>query len=427
MTIDIISEYFRNAFAVLNGFWLFSNIYNTYPFTKRLTKEEKYFESKEELPISLLLPAYKEEKVIIKTIDNIEKTNYSKLEIILITEKDDFKTDRMSEYSSKKYKNIKHVSLENGGKKGKPIALNAGLSVASGGIVGVIDAEDKIERNSLKKVSYEFLKNTYDCIQGILKLKESNGSWLDKQFAAEYEYWYGEYMKRINKSKYIMPFGGTTNFFKKDMLEKLQGWEEGNLTEDYELALRINTGKEKGKYKVGYVNIITYEETPKNLEAWMRQRTRWSQGKINSTVKYLKKKDIKTKDRLKIVATGINSFIGTINIAGAAISSYMYFSGIGMGYTAYVAYLNLSFIGFYSYMQGKSYNKILKEEPQKNRFIKSLFIGITTPAYWILQWTAELRALYREIRKVNNWEKTMHYGTAYLKDKINDEEENAQR
>jgi len=425
MSIEIISEYIKDGFAFFNGFWLLGNVYSFYPFIKHSKNEKKEEKHDDEPKISVLVPAYKEENVIIENVNRIEKTDYSKLELILITEKDDFKTDRISEYLSKKYNNIKHVSLEGNKNRGKPRALNAGLKHADGEIVGVLDSEDYIDRDLFKKVAYEFSRYDYDAIQGRLHLKESHNRWLDHQFAAEYKYWYDSYMNKLNKAGYILPFGGTTNFFKKSTLAELNGWEDGNLTEDYELAIRMYKPKSGKKYKIGYIDTVTTEETPKNIKSWIKQRTRWSQGKLDTTLEYIKKKDLDTKSKLKILATGINSFIGTVNLIGVGISAYMYASGTNMGYFAGLAYTNLCFVGAYCYLQGKAYYEILKEKGDKHRYLKSAFIGATTPIYWALQWAANTIALGREIKGKKNWEKTMHLGTAFKTD--NEQQSKIQR
>ncbi len=421
MSIEALSEYIRDSFAFFNGFWLFSNVYNLYPFIKRSKEEEEEGKLENEPKISVLIPAYKEESVIIDNVKRIKKADYSNLELILITEKDDFKTDRMSEYLSRKYKNVKHVSLEGNEKRGKPRALNAGLKHAEGELIGVLDSEDYIDRELFKKVAYKFSRYNYDAVQGKLHLKESHNRWLDHQFAAEYRYWYDHYMKKVSKSGYILPFGGTTNFFKKSVLDELNGWEDGNLTEDYELAIRMYSKQKSGrKYRIGYIDVVTTEETPKDIKSWMKQRTRWSQGKLDTSLEYLKKKDLSIENKTKILATGLSSFIGTINLAGLGVSAYMYASGTSMSYFADLAYINLSFIGAYCYLQGKAYYETLKERGDKHRYLKSAFIGITTPVYWVLQWAANTIALGREIKRKKNWEKTMHLGTAF---KTDDEEE----
>ncbi|MCL4376298.1 glycosyltransferase [Candidatus Parvarchaeota archaeon] len=426
MSIEILSEYIKDSFAIFNGFWLFGNVYSLYPFIKRSKNEEEEEKNINEPKISVLVPAYREEDVIIDNVNRIEKADYSKLELILITEKDDFKTDRMSEYLSKKYKNVKHVSIEGNKNRGKPRALNAGLRHADGEIVGVLDSEDYIDKELFKKVAYEFSRYGYDAVQGKLRLKESHNKWLDHQFAAEYRYWYGNYMDKLNNSSYILPFGGTTNFFKKSTIDELNGWENGNLTEDYELAIRMYGKQKMGKkYKVGYIDTVTTEETPKDIKSWIKQRTRWSQGKLDTTLEYIKKKDLDKRSKLKILATGLSSVIGTVNLVGVGISAYMYASGTNMGYFAGLAYTNLCFVGAYCYLQGRAYYEILKEKDEKHKYLKSAFIGATTPIYWALQWAANTIALGREIKGKKNWEKTMHLGTAFKTD--NEQESEIQR
>lgn len=423
MLIDLLAECLEDGFFFFNVFWAAGNAYNILPFLKKRRERSENgdypMKTSEKPKISILLPAYKEEKVIVKNVNRIEKSGYSNLELLLITEDGDFKTGRMAEYLSRKYGNIKHVTVADDAKpKGKPRALNKGLAHANGEIVGVIDAEDAIDPGLFDKVAYDFRKYGYDAVQGGLRLKKTNDSWMDRQFAAEYMHWYDGYIRRISGTKYILPFGGSTNFFRKDVLDELGGWENGNLTEDYEIAMRMHSKCSKKRdcgrrYKVGLIDAVTLEETPKDLKGWMKQRTRWSQGKMHTSISYLKRSDLTFKERLRILATGISSFIGTVNLAGISLSAFMYAEGIGMGEAAGLAYLNLASVGAYCYMQGKAYYKTAKEEDGKHPYLDSVLIGISTPAYWALQWVAELRALLREIRKKKEWEKTAHMGTAY--------------
>ncbi len=419
MIIDLLSTYIDSIFTGINAIWMGSNIYNFYPLLKvRKLEKPEPVEVKEKPKISVLLPAYKEEKVLLNTVKRIESNSYSNLELILMTEKDDSKTDRMAEYLHRKYGNVVHVPVEDNGKtRGKPRALNQGLSKATGGIIGVLDAEDYISDDLFNVAAWYIKEKGYDAVQGELKLKPQKGSWLDKQFQAEYEFFFGEYLPRLSRLDFILPFGGTTNFFKKEILNELGGWEEENLTEDYELAMRANmyssrTGK---KYRIGMMDIVTMEQTTPNLKSWIRQRTRWQQGKIQTTVEYSKQK-YSLKDKTKMYMSGFGAFFGPINFTGIGMTAVYYLDHLSVPEIIKpIVYFNLLSATFYCYLQGRSYEKIARKENRNHPYLDGFFIGITTPAYWVLQWAASTRAVFREIKNKKNWEKTEHTPIDYSK------------
>ncbi|MEM0143475.1 MAG: glycosyltransferase family 2 protein, partial [Candidatus Parvarchaeum sp.] len=170
MLFEFLPDYMTAVFTAINAIWTGSNIYNFYPLLKiRKLEKLEYTESKEKPRVSVLLPAYKEEKVLLNTVKKIENNKYSNLELILMTEKDDFKTDRMAEYLHRKYENVVHVPVKDNGKaRGKPRALNQGLSKATGEIVGVLDAEDYISDDLFDKAASAIKGKGYDAVQGQL-------------------------------------------------------------------------------------------------------------------------------------------------------------------------------------------------------------------------------------------------------------------
>ncbi len=335
-----------------------------------------------------------------------------------MTEKDDFKTDRMAEYLHRKYKNVIHVPVEdNGTARGKPRALNQGLSKATGEIIGVLDAEDYVSDDLFDTVASSIKGEGYDAVQGQLKLKSEKESWLDKQFRAEYDFFFSEYLPRLSKLDYILPFGGTTNFFRKELVDELGGWKEGNLTEDYELAVRasMNSANTSKKYKIGMIDVVTTEQTTPNLKSWMKQRTRWQQGKLQTTVEYSKRK-YDPKSKAKMYMAGLGAFFGPINFTGIGMSALFYLDHLPVPQVIKpLAYFNLSSAAFYCYIQGRSYEKIAKKENRSHPYLKGFLIGVTTPVYWVLQWAASTRAVFRELKNMKNWEKTEHTPIDYSK------------
>ena len=71
-----------------------------------------------------------------------------------------------------------------------------------------------------------------------------------------------------------IPLGGTSNHFRTDVLRELHAWDPFNVTEDADLGIRM---AQKG-YRVGVVDSTTFEEASCRAGQWIRQRSRWIKG-----------------------------------------------------------------------------------------------------------------------------------------------------
>ncbi|HIQ49776.1 MAG TPA: hypothetical protein EYH56_01130, partial [Nanoarchaeota archaeon] len=195
-------------------------------------------------------------------------------------------------------------------------------------------------------------------------------------------------------------------------------WDAYNLTEDFDLGMRMY--KKDFQYKIAIIDSITKEESPTTWKGWLKQRTRWHQGKIQTLKKMIKEFIKNPKDAIKnfpktytILMECTTPHLGPINLTGINLSGYAYMNDIDFGLGEYLMLYNLGSIAYYSALQGIGYYLAAKEENKsKKELIKnSLKVALTTPLYWVPLWLADLRAVKREhITKANDWEKTSHYG-----------------
>jgi len=415
--------------------WLIINGYNYYPLVR--SKFSQRNEKTESGPlssyprISVLLPAYKEKDALEECVKRLYEVDYplDKIDLILLTEKDDKETNEIVKKLKEKYP-LKHVIVEDTKEpKGKPRALNQGLKYAEGEIVGVIDAEDLISKDLFKKVAYKIKEEGFDAVQGILDMANDYDGWKNLQFRGEYGYWYRRYLPALAKVEFPVPLGGTTNFIKKEVLEELGGWDPYNLTEDFDLGLRLyNEDKRvtttlpvtkrreifwgEDKYKVDIINSVTKEESPRKWYTWLRQRTRWQRGKIQTLKKYLRNPPKGVRKKIHTFMACFSPHLGAINLSGSALSLYAYLTNLDLPTPIReLTYVNLAAIAGYMYMQAKGYLDSTRDENIKNRKLKALIIAITLPAYWFMQWIADLRAMKQEyLEKKIFWEKTEHEG-----------------
>ena len=120
----------------------------------------------------------------------------------------------------------------------KPRALNYALDFCPGKIIGVWDAEDSPAPDQIEKVVMRFhsAPQNVACLQGILDYYNARANWLSRCFTIEYATWWRLVLPGIAKLGLVIPLGGTTLFFKRDILEKLGRWDAHNVTEDADLG-----------------------------------------------------------------------------------------------------------------------------------------------------------------------------------------------
>ena len=227
--------------------------------------------------ISLLVPLYRETKIADHLVARLLELDYPKdhLDVCLITEDDDTTTkDTLKQVNLPAWMRI--ISTPSGTLRTKPRALNFALNFTRGSIIGVYDAEDAPEPAQLSKVAQYFATADKDvaCVQGTLDYYNPSDNWLARCFTIEYASWFRVILPGLARMGLIVPLGGTTLFFRRDILEKLGAWDAHNVTEDADLGIRL---ARKG-YRTVFLPTVTCEEANARPWAWVKQRSRWLKG-----------------------------------------------------------------------------------------------------------------------------------------------------
>ena len=171
--------------------------------------------------------------------------------------------------------------------KTKPKACNYGLRQAHGEYVVIYDAEDIPEPDQLKK-AYLALRRTVSrsviCAQAKLNFYNSHQNVLTRLFTTEYSLWFDLMLTGLQSARCPIPLGGTSNHFRVRHLRMLQGWDAFNVAEDCDLGIRIA----QKDYATVIFNSTTFEEANSNLANWMRQRSRWIKGYMQTYFVHLR-------------------------------------------------------------------------------------------------------------------------------------------
>jgi cellulose synthase/poly-beta-1,6-N-acetylglucosamine synthase-like glycosyltransferase len=237
--------------------------------------------------VSILIPAYNEEKVIGRIVQRMTELTYpkDKLQIVIIDDASTDATGKIAEQYSKAYSHIKVVHRnEKEGRKGKASALNAGLKHAKGEIILCFDADYYPQKDIVEKLTKEFTDPKVDVVQGRVIVLNEPKNMVTRLVALERIGGYRVDQQARESLGLITQFGGTVGGFRRSLLESLGGWDESILAEDTDLTFRAYLAG----YRVRYVNDAEcYEEAVESWRAYWKQRYRWSKGHMQCAFKHL--------------------------------------------------------------------------------------------------------------------------------------------
>jgi cellulose synthase/poly-beta-1,6-N-acetylglucosamine synthase-like glycosyltransferase len=230
------------------------------------------------LPVYTVIAAlYHEATSVAALIKALDAFDYprEKLDIIIVLEPDDLETRAaIARLGPMPYVRVLLAPAQ--GPRTKPKALNCALPFARGSFTAVFDAEDRPDPGQLRAALDAFRMQGSDvaCAQASLCIENAPDGWLSCMFAAEYAGQFDIFLPGFASFGLPLPLGGSSNHFRTSILREVGGWDAYNVTEDADLGFRLA--------RFGYRSVTfastTYEEAPARLGGWLRQRSRWMKG-----------------------------------------------------------------------------------------------------------------------------------------------------
>lgn len=369
----------------------------------------------DELPVyTVLVPLVREAQVLPRLIDAMIRLDYprTKLDIKLILEENDPETIAAAQAASLP-SHFDIVIVPYSQPQTKPKALNYALQFARGDLVTIYDAEDRPEPDQLRRAAAAF-KAAPDhlvCLQARLNFYNADENWLTRQFATEYAALFDGLLPALARLHLPMPLGGTSNHFRRHALELVGGWDPYNVTEDADLGMRFV----RHGYRCATLASVTYEEAVGRFWPWMKQRTRWLKGWIQTFIVHSRHPAQAIR---QFGPTGMLVFI--VLTAGTIISAatypvflacllYALFSGqfpmppqtIAGAFTGTAGMVNLV-LGY-----GAALGLAMVGLTRRN-LVRLLPQLIWMPFYWLLVSLAAYRAIIQYLTAPFAWEKTEH-------------------
>lgn len=232
----------------------------------------------EDLPrYSVLVPLREERRIVPQLVGALDRIRWprAKLDVRLICEADDAET-LAAIAAIRLPAGFTLVTVPDFGPRTKPKALNYGLQTATGDFVVVFDAEDRPHPDQLLEAWQRFREEGEDlaCVQAPLVIGNFDSSVVARLFAFEYAALFRGLLPWLARKGHVVPLGGTSNHFRRSVLEAVGSWDPHNVTEDADLGLRLA----RRGWRIATITRGTVEDAPIDLSVWLRQRTRWYKG-----------------------------------------------------------------------------------------------------------------------------------------------------
>jgi cellulose synthase/poly-beta-1,6-N-acetylglucosamine synthase-like glycosyltransferase len=238
-------------------------------------------------PYTVLVPLYREASVLPTLVAGLARLDYppEKLDVKLLLEADDRETLAAVE-ANHLPPNLHPVIVPAAWPRGKPKACNYGLIHAMGEHVVIFDAEDVPEPDQLKKAVVAFGKvpPNVACLQAKLNYYNANQNLLTRWFTIEYSMWFDLFLPGLDASNAPIPLGGTSNHFRTACLLDVGAWDPFNVTEDADLGIRLY----RRGWRTAVFDSTTYEEAASETYNWIRQRSRWVKGYIQTYLVHMR-------------------------------------------------------------------------------------------------------------------------------------------
>jgi cellulose synthase/poly-beta-1,6-N-acetylglucosamine synthase-like glycosyltransferase len=431
---------FLVVFSTINVFYFSTNPIKFYISIRGLQGSRKIAKVSEEelksldaecLPTyTILVPVFHESRVLAQVMNNIYRMDYPKEKLdvkILIEEKDDETLEEAKKLGlfGAPEKNVEAIPAENYREflkvfdpvvipradiTTKPRACNYGLYRAKGEYCVIYDAEDKPDEDQLKKAAIVFSRSEEElaCLQSRLNFYNAKENLLSRWFSIEYSYWYDYYLEGLDRVDAPIPLGGTSNHFRTKQLRELGSWDPYNVTEDADLGIRIS----RRNLRTEMIDCYTYEEAPIKLWSWIRQRSRWYKGHLQTYLVHMRHprklfEDLGWRKSILFQLTfGGGIFVPIMNpILWATTLATMLFPNV----FPYMSFFPLQQICLFNLIVGNLvYILLYVMACAKKRKYSSIPLSAMMPAYWMLISIGAWRGLVQLITKPFYWEKTTH-------------------
>ncbi len=246
---------------------------------QRAKEKRRVFPTGYAPPVSVVIAAYNEERVIVQTVEALLAGDYPDLEILVV---DDGSRDRTSEVVTAAFANEPRVRLfrkENGGKAS---ALNQGIREARGEILISLDADTLFAPDTISRLVRHFADPNVGAVSGNVQVGNAHNL-LTKWQALEYVTSQNFDRRGYDLLDCITVVPGAVGALRRSAVLGAGGYTHDTLAEDTDLTWKLHRA---GWRIVNDNSAMAYTEAPETLRNLAKQRFRWAFGTLQCLWKH---------------------------------------------------------------------------------------------------------------------------------------------
>ncbi|WP_240157213.1 glycosyltransferase [Pseudonocardia broussonetiae] len=365
------------------------------------------------LPVyTVLVPAYREPGVVGRLVGGLAALEYpaDRLDIMLLLEQDDEETIAAARAVCGGTP-VRIVLVPPSEPRTKPKACNFGLTEARGEFVTIFDAEDRPEPLQLRRAVVAFRRGGHDlaCLQARLSYHNAEQNLLTRWFTLEYDVWFRWLLPGLMATGAPIPLGGTSNHIRRDVLVGMGAWDAWNVTEDADLGIRLA----RHGWRTAMLGSTTAEEANSDAINWIKQRSRWYKGYLQSFLVALRRPRALYRDIGLRGVTGLVLFVFATPVL--ALLNPLFWGLTALWWLATPAFVAALFppvtyyLGMACWMLGglsAIYTHVTIARVAGKPHLAPA--GLVVPLYWVLMSLAAVKAVVQLVRQPSYWEKTTH-------------------
>jgi len=418
MTLTVVIAFFTMVYVIAVTYRVVLFMRSSKSDSVEIVSDEEALSVPEvDLPsYTVMIPAYREVSIISKLIHNIAQIDYpvDRLEVVLLIEEDDEETLEVLRDSDPGLQ-FKLVLVPAGEPRTKPKALNYGLTLARGDLVAIFDVEDAPDILQLRRAAVAFRRFGPEvaCLQAKLSYGNVRQNIITRWFTIEYAMWFSFFLPGLVVANAPIPLGGTSNHFRRAALRELGGWDPYNVTEDCDLGIRMF----REGYQIRILQSVTLEEANSDFVNWVKQRSRWYKGYLQTFLIHLRS-PVEVTNEMGLRGVGhLSAFVGGTPIL-AIVNPIFWFLTV-VWFVAHPALLlqiipaPVYYVSLVLWTFGNFtlwYLTILIARHTAR--VGLVLAGVLVPLYWVMMSIAAVKAGWQLVVTPSFWEKTSHGLTA---------------
>lgn len=257
--------------------WIFTSL--VYYFRRERQEDEEFYHIDDSPPVTVLIPAFNEERNIEATLESAAKLNYPNYEVVVV---DDASMDSTADIVLRFVREKKVRLVRKHFNQGKAMALNDAIPCTNGEIILIIDADASLDPDILRYIVPHFRFPRVAAVTGNPRVANRK-SFLGKLQSIEFSSIISLQRRAQRVWGRLMTMSGVVGAFRRSALIDAGMYSPEMATEDIDMTWKLQLKHYDVRYEA---RAIVWMNVPQSLQGLWSQRRRWSLGQAQVIRRY---------------------------------------------------------------------------------------------------------------------------------------------